>query len=182
LSFYDLVEAHILRAAVERHVPLKQLKRGLAYLRKKHPLNPRPLLTYDFLTEGKYLLVGGMLGSKEKDQDALVNASIHGQLELTGVLREHLRLLLHGIDDSLNLIARDRKSKLPNTLFPKDGHHIVSITPGVVSGRPAIEGTRIPTRIIAQRFNAGEDAKTLAKDYRLPKEKVEAAIKYETAA
>lgn len=182
LSFYDLVEAHILRAAVEQHVPLKQLKRGLAYLRKKHPLNPRPLLTYDFLTEGKYLLVGGMLGSKEKDQDALVNASMLGQLELTGVIREHLSLLLRAIDDSLNLIQRDPDSNLPNTLFPPNGHHIVSITPGVVSGRPAIEGTRIPTRIIAQRFHAGEDAKTLAKDYRLPKEKVEAAIQYEAAA
>lgn len=182
LSFYDLVEAHILRAAVERHVPLRQLKLGLAYLRKKHPLNPRPLLTYDFLTEGKHLLVGGMLGSKEKDRDALVNASMHGQLEMTGLLGEHLSLVLHGVDESLKLIGRDRHSKLPNTLFPKDGHHVVSITPGVVSGRPAIEGTRIPTRVIAQRFNAGEDAKTLAKDYRLSKEKVEAAIQYEAAA
>jgi uncharacterized protein (DUF433 family) len=182
LSFYDLVEAQILRVAVERKVPLRQLKRGLAYLRSKHPLNPRPLLTYDFLTEGKYLLVGGMLGSKEKDQDALVNASVHGQLEMASVIGEHVSLLLSGIDESLKFVARDHGSKLPHTLFPKGGHHLVSITPGVVSGRPAIEGTRIPTRIIAQRFRAGEDAKTLAKDYRLSKEKIEAAIQYEAAA
>ncbi len=182
MSFYDLVEAHILRAAVEQKVSLRQLKRGMEYLKKKHPLNPRPLLTYDFITEGKHLLVGGMLGSREKDREALVNASIHGQLVFTEVMRGHLKLILRGIDESLKLVGRDRVSKLPNTLFPKDGLQVVSITPGVVSGRPAIEGTRIPTRIIAQRFHAGEDAKALAKDYRLPKEKVEAAIQYEAAA
>jgi uncharacterized protein (DUF433 family) len=180
LSFYDLVEAHILRAAVDQHVPLQQLKRGLEYLREKHPFDHRPLLTYDFLTEGKHLLVGGMLGSKKKDQEALVNASKHGQLEFAGLL--NIKMILGGIDESLKLVGRDKNSKFPNILFPKDGRRVVSITPGVVSGRPAVEGTRIPTRIIAQRFHAGEDAKALAKDYRLSKEKIEAAIQYEAAA
>jgi uncharacterized protein (DUF433 family) len=36
--------------------------------------------------------------------------------------------------------------------------------------------------VLAQRFHAGETLSELAKDYRLPKEKIEAAIKYETAA
>jgi uncharacterized protein (DUF433 family) len=170
LSFYDLVEAHILRAFIEQKIPLTQMKRGLAFLRQQHPTNPRPLLTYDFVTYGKDLLVKGMLGSKKKDKEALVNASRHGQLEITPVIEEYLRL-----------IGRDT-SKMPNTLFPKDGHRIVSITSGVVSGRPVIEGTRIPTSVIAQRFNAGEEVKAIAKDYQLSKEKIEAAIKYEKAA
>jgi uncharacterized protein (DUF433 family) len=180
LSFFDLVEAHILRAAVEQHIPLQQMKRGLAYLRKTHPNNLRPLLTYDFKTEGKFLLVGGMLGSKGKDKEALLNASSYGQLEMTPILEPHLRLL-KGLDEYLDLLGRDR-SRMPDTLFPRDGHHIISITSGVVSGRPVIEGTRIPTSIVAQRFKAGEDAKALAKDYRIAKEKIEAAIKYEAAA
>lgn len=180
LSFYDLVEAHILRAAIERNVPLQQLKRGLRYLRQKHPNNLRPLLSYNFRTDGKYLLVGGMLGSKAKDREALVNASVHGQLEMTSILGEHLQLL-HSFDEYFSLVGRDR-SKMPDTLFPKDGGKIVSITSGVFSGRPVIEGTRIPTSVVAQRFNAGEDLITLAKDYRISKEKIEAAIKYETAA
>lgn len=181
LSFYDLVEAHILRAAVERHVPLSQLKRGLAYLREQHPENPRPLLTYNFRTDGKYLLVGGMLGSKRKDREALVNASVHGQLEMTGILSEHLQHLLDSFDEYFNLVGRDR-SKMPDTLYPKGGHKIVSITSEIFSGRPVIEGTRIPTSVVAQRFNAGEDIKALARDYRIPKDKIEAAIHYETAA
>lgn len=180
LSFYDLVEAHILRAAVDRNVPLQQLKRGLAYLRKKHPNSPRPLLSYDFLTDGKDLLVGGMLGPKKKDQEALLNASHHGQLEMTPIIEEYLQLVKR-FDEYLTLVGRDR-SKMPDTLFPKDGHQIVSITSGVVSGRPVIEGTRIPTSVVAQRFHAGEDLKALAKDYHLSKEKIEAAIEYEAAA
>ena len=181
LSFFDLVEAHILRAAIERKVPLRQLKRGLSYLRKRHPTNQRPLLTYDFLTDGKYLLVGGMLGSRDKDKEALLNASMRGQLEMAEVIAEHTRFLLKGFDEYLNLLGRDR-SNMPETLFPKGGHHVISITPGVVSGRPVIEGTRIPTSIVAQRFHAGEDLARLAKDYRISAEKIEAAIKYESAA
>jgi uncharacterized protein (DUF433 family) len=181
LSFYDLVEAHILRAAVEKDVPLQELRRGLKYLREKHPNNPRPLLTYNFRTDGKYLLVGGMLGSKAKDREALVNSSLHGQLEMTGVFQEHLRSLLESFDEYFNLVGRDR-SKMPDTIFPKGGNKIVSITSGVHSGRPVIEGTRIPTSVIAQRFDAGEDVMALSKDYRVSKEKIEAAIQYERAA
>lgn len=181
LSFYDLVEAHILRAAIERNVPLRQLKRGLLYLRKQHPDNPRPLLTYNFRTDGKYLLVGGMLGSKRKDREVLVNASVHGQLEMTKVLSGHLQHLLKSFDEYFDLVKRDR-SKMPDTLYPKGGGKIVSITSEIFSGRPVIEGTRIPTSVVAQRFQAGEDVNDLAKDYRIAREKIEAAIQYETAA
>jgi uncharacterized protein (DUF433 family) len=71
---------------------------------------------------------------------------------------------------------------MPDTLFPKDGHKLASITSGVFSGRPVVEGTRIPTAVIAQRFKAGEGVNALAKDYHLSKEKIEAAIQYEEAA
>jgi uncharacterized protein (DUF433 family) len=170
LSFFDLVEAHILRAAVDKNIPLKRIKQGLEYVRKEYPQHPRPLLTWDFRTDGKDLLVGGMLGSKEKDKEALVNASHHGQLEITGVIEEYLELI--GWDSEGH----------PDTIFPKLGRRIVSISSGIVSGRPAIEGTRIPTAVIAQRFRAGETADDLATDYKLPPETIEAAIKYEKAA
>jgi uncharacterized protein (DUF433 family) len=170
LSFYDLVEAHILRAAVECNVSIRQVKRGLAYLKAEYPNHRRPLLTLDFYTEGKYLLVGGMLGSRKKDREALVNASRQGQLEMTPI-----------IEELLSLIGRDEKD-MPDTLFPKEGNRIVSITSGIVSGRPVIEGTRIPTSIIAQRVLAGETPQELAGDYGISLEAIEAAIKYEKAA
>jgi uncharacterized protein (DUF433 family) len=120
-----------------------------------------------------------MLGPKDKDREVLLNASVHGQLEMRELLRPHLQLI-KGFEEYLNLVGRDR-SEMPTTLFPKDGNRIISITSGVYSGRPVIEGTRIPTSIVAQRFIAGEDIPALAKDYRISKEKIEAAIKYEQA-
>jgi len=155
LSFFDLVEAHILRAATEKDIPLRQIKNGLEFVREHYPNHPRPLLTLDFRTDGKYLLVGGMLGSKEKDIEALVNASRHGQLEMTQIIEEYLQLI--GWDASGD----------PDTIFPKTGGRVVSITSGIVSGRPAIEGTRIPTAIIAQRFRAGETVEELAAEYNI---------------
>lgn len=170
LSFYDLVEAHILRVSVEFDVPLRQVKRGLRYLKEQYPDQSRPLLGFDFYTEGKHLLVGGMLGSRKKDKEALVNASRQGQLEMVPVL-----------EDLLTLIGRD-KNHMPDTLFPKRGNRIVSITSGIVSGRPVIEGTRIPTSVVAQRVQAGESPAEVAKDYGLSLEKIEAAIRYEKSA
>jgi uncharacterized protein (DUF433 family) len=170
LSFFDLVEAHILRAATEKNIPLGRIKKGLEFVRQNYPNHPRPLLTLDFRTDGKYLLVGGMLGSKEKDIEALVNASRHGQLEMTGIIEGYLQLI--GWDASGD----------PDTIFPKTGQRIVSITSGVVSGRPAIEGTRIPTAVVAQRFRAGETIAELAAEYGISTEAIEAAVKYEKAA
>ncbi len=170
LSFYDLVEAHILRAAVECGASIAQVKRGLSFLKAHYPTEPRPLLTLDFYTDGKYFLVGGMLGTREKDREALVNASRCGQLEMTPIIEELLKL-----------IGRDNNN-MPDTLFPKKGNGIISITSEVVAGKPVIEGTRIPTSVIAQRVHAGETASDLAADYSVSLEQIEAAIKYEKAA
>jgi uncharacterized protein (DUF433 family) len=170
LSFFDLVEAHILRAAVEKNVPMKHIKRGMEYIRDRYPDELHPLLSLKFQTDGKYLLIGGMLGSDQNDQEALVNASRNGQLEMTSLIEEYLQLIVRAVDG------------LPDTLFPKDGKRVVSITTGVLSGRPVIEGTRIPTAIVAQRFLAGEKLAKLASDYQLPEETIEAAIEYERAA
>jgi uncharacterized protein (DUF433 family) len=169
LSFFDLVEAHILRAVIDQKLPLKKIKQGLAYLRDHSPDQQRPLLSWDFYTDKKHLLIGGMLG-KDKDREALVNASHDGQLEITGI-----------IEGYLTSISRDG-AKLPSSLFPKNGQRIVSISSGVVSGRPAIDGTRIRTAVIAQRYQAGETIAELASDYDLAVETIEAAIQYEKAA
>jgi uncharacterized protein (DUF433 family) len=167
LSFFDLVEAHILRAARDRKVPKARILRGLEYLKKKCPGVTRPLVTSDFFTLGKDLLVEGMLGEQDK---VLVNASREGQLELKDTILEHLRL-----------ISRDSFG-LPERLYPKNGSHIVSITFDILSGKPVVDGTRISTQTIAQRRRAGESVQELAEEYRLGKNQIEAALNYEEAA
>ncbi len=179
LSFYDLVEAHLLKFAVG-HIPMKQLRRGLDFLRRANPRDPRPLLTQSFRTDGKYLLLEGMLGSKRTAQKLLINASVGGQLEMAEMIEPHVKTLASEIDKRIRLLVWDR-SKKPVGVFLSEGTRAVSITPGVISGRPVIEGTRIPTAIVAQRNRAGESIASLARDYRLTRDKIEAAIQYETA-
>jgi hypothetical protein len=61
LSFFDLVEAHILRATTEKRLPLRRVKQGLSLLNQYYPSLDQPLLSLQFLTEGKNLLVRGLL-------------------------------------------------------------------------------------------------------------------------
>ncbi len=166
LSFFDLIEAHILRATRERNVPRKRILRGIRFLKEARPGVARPLLEMDLYTHGNDLLAKGMLGP---DDEALTNASRLGQTELEEVIKEHLRLIDH---DDLGL---------PTRLYPKTGNRIVSITFDVLSGRPVIDGTRISTHVIAQRLKAGESADRLAQEYRIGKDQIEAVITYEAA-
>lgn len=170
LSFFDLVEAHILRATTEKHVPLRRVKKGLALLKRYYPTLDRPLLSLQFKTEGKNLLAKGLLIDEEELGGKIVNLSEQGQIVLEKLIEEHLEL-----------IERDPFG-VPNTLFPKTGEGKVSITAGLLSGRPVIDKTRIPTSIIAQRFKAGERPEELASDYKLSRDAIDAALRYEKAA
>ena len=51
----------------------------------------------------------------------------------------------------------------------------VVVDPAVSFGRPVLEGTGIPTEILAQRYKAGDSYEQLVEDYRRPKEEIEKA-------
>ena len=53
LSFYNLAEAHILRATRDENVPLANVRRALQYIREKIPTSDHPLLSHEFSTYGK---------------------------------------------------------------------------------------------------------------------------------
>jgi uncharacterized protein (DUF433 family) len=104
----------------------------------------------------------------------VVNVSADGQLEMGKLLSAYLRR-----------IARD-KSGMPIRLFPftrpaiEEAPKLVSIDPTIRFGKPCIAGTRIPTAIVAERFQAGDTVPTLVEDYGRTTEEIEEAIRYET--
>jgi uncharacterized protein (DUF433 family) len=57
-------------------------------------------------------------------------------------------------------------------------HRIVA-TPGTCSGQPRIDGTRIPTKLVRDRFMAGESIASIAADYDLPTDVIDAALRFE---
>jgi uncharacterized protein (DUF433 family) len=163
LSFWTLVEAYVL-ATVRRHhgVPLQRVRKALRYVERELEL-VRPLIEKEFLTDGLDLFI--------EEYERLITVTREGQTAMRSLL-----------EASLKRVDRDPKG-LATRLFPwsrkPDEPRDVEIDPERAFGRRVIAGTGIPTAIIADRFTAGESAQRLAKDYRVPQDKIDAALRWE---
>jgi uncharacterized protein (DUF433 family) len=169
LSFFNLVEAHVLDALRREHkISLQKVRNALSYLARKMP-TPHPLADPAFTTNGLSLFLDRY--------GELINLSREGQLGMRSVLEAHLKR-----------IDRDPAGGMPLRLFPftrrktADEPKMIVIDPRVAFGRPVIVGTGIPTAIIAQRYKAGESIAELSEDYERPRDQIEEAIRTELAA
>jgi uncharacterized protein (DUF433 family) len=165
LSFYNLVEAHILKSTRERdEVPMQEIRAAIDYAMADDP-NPHPLITRKFETEGSSLFVSKL--------EQVVNYSKHGQLAFAELMRGYLDRI-------------DRDTTGPSGLYPfvpnKPASKVVVIRPGVSSGVPTVAGTGISIPVLYGRFTAGDSIPDIADDYDLTIEKVEDAIAYLAAA
>src|ERR1700733_3303640 len=78
LSFYNLVEAHILLSTRKKHhVEMPAIRTAIAYVRKMYP-SPRPLLSENFLTDGRDLFVKKI--ERVAGGEQTINVSRWGQL------------------------------------------------------------------------------------------------------
>ena len=59
---------------------------------------------------------------------------------------------------------------------------LILLDPKIQAGAPCIEGTRIPTTLVAKLNKAGEHKEDIAEDMRLNITQVNAALEYELAA
>lgn len=166
LSFVNLVEAHVLSALRREHknIRLPKIRDAIAYLRTKLH-SRRPLAEQNFETDGLDLFV--------RKYGELINVTREGQLAMEDVLRLFLKR-----------IARDSKgAPVRLYLFTRRGEvdepHAVAVDPTISFGRPVLEGTGIPTEVLAQRYKAGDSLEELAEDYGRRKEEIEEAIRYE---
>jgi uncharacterized protein (DUF433 family) len=155
LSFYNLVEAHILRfATVDRRIPMAGLRKALDFIQESFP-GPHPLLTHEFETSGKELFI--------KALGKTVNATAHGQ----GAMREMLK-------EYLKLIPRDAQG-LPARVFPMNSRRL-AIDPYFSSGKPIVRGRGISASVLWGRNRSGEDAAQIARDYGMSEGEVKEAI------
>lgn len=168
LSFTNLVEAHVLSALRREHaVQLPKVRKAVAYLRIR--LQSRhPLADQQFETDGLNLFV--------QKYGQLINITQEGQLAMRSVLQSFLKRIkrdAQGMPTKLYLFTR--RGEIGEPLA-------VVVDPTVSFGRPVLEGTGIPTAILAERFKAGDSPEVLADDYGRPKEEIEEAIRYELKA
>ena len=166
LSFFNVVEAHILNGLRRVHkVPMENVRRAIAQAEKdlgsKHPL-----IDARFQTDGIHLFVehyGNLM-----DQN--------GQIAIRQAMETHLKRIVWEHDMRGLAVGL-----YPFILEPHqpDERKAILIDPRRAFGRPVLAGTGIQTAIIASRHRAGESIQELAKDYNLPPEKVEDAIRCE---
>ncbi len=169
LSFINLVEAFVLAGIRREHsIPLPKVRRAVAYLRRTFKTN-RPLAEERFATDGVDLFV--------EKFGALIGATQDGQLQMREIIRGRLKQ-----------VRRDPKG-IPEkiVLFPARGEGVrpvgdVVIDPHLSFGRPVLDGFGLRTVIVAERFEAGEQIEELAKEYDVPPEAIENAIRCERRA
>lgn len=168
LSFINLIEAHVLTALRREHaIHLPKVRKAVTYLRNQ--LQSRhPLADQQFETDGLNLFI--------KKYGQLINITQEGQLAMRSVLQSFLKRIkrdAQGMPAKLYLFTR--RGEIGEPLA-------VVVDPTVSFGRPVLEGTGIPTAILAERFKAGDSPEVLADDYGRPKQEIEEAIRYELKA
>lgn len=165
LSFYDLVEAHVLAAIrVKYGLRLLKVRKALDYLQGSKPLR-HPLAAWEFATDGVDLFV--------EEYGRLVNASRQGQIGMKAILHQWLQRIER---DSANTA----RQFFPFTRTGTDDQpKVVVIDSRISFGRPVLMGTGIRTEVIWERYMAGESTTDLADDYELEPSKIEEAIRAE---
>ncbi len=165
LSFFNLVEAHVLSALRRDYrISMLKIRKALDYLEAEYPAS-HPFADYEFQTDGIDLFI-----DRIAELDCI---SQQGQLAMRDLLLEYL-----------HRIERDEQ-KLALRLYPfvsyppKYDDRLVVIDPAVSYGRPAIAGSGIPTAIIAERFKAGESFEELKDDYGRTLQEIQEAIRCE---
>ncbi|MHB8524604.1 MAG: DUF433 domain-containing protein [Candidatus Acidiferrales bacterium] len=155
LSFYNLVEAHILRFTTEkRGIPFKNVRKALDYVQGKLP-GKHPLLTHNFETSGKDLFIQH-LGNT-------INATAQGQYAMRQILEKYLAL-----------IPRDGYG-LPIRVFPINSKRL-AIDPLFSSGKPIVKDKGIMASVLWGRSRSGETVAEIARDYGLTDIEVQEAI------
>jgi uncharacterized protein (DUF433 family) len=155
LSFYNLVEAHILRFTTEkRGVPFKNVRDALDYVNKTIP-GEHPLLTHEFETSGKDLFL--------RHLGQTINATAQGQHVMRGILEKYLAL-----------IPRDGAG-LPIRVFPINSKRL-AIDPLFSSGKPIVRDKGIMASVLWGRSKSGEPVSEIARDYGLTDTEVQEAV------
>ena len=172
-SFFNVVELHVLAALRrEHHLHMAKIRAAIDYLKER--LNvPRPLIDESMVTNGTDIFVE-KLGK-------LINVSASGQFAMKAVFQEYLKRVdrdAHGV--AVRLFPFTRPQTAPgDQVVLLTQPRLVSIDPAIAFGRPVINGSRVPTAEIFERFIAGESPEDIAADFGRSVEEVLEAIRCE---
>lgn len=168
LSFWNLIEAHVLRSLRTDHgVSIRAVRKALQHAEQALRIE-RLLLRKELCTEaGKVFL---------DRYGELIELSASGQLAMRHVLEEHLKR-----------VEWDER-QFPVRLYPfvtaepVSSKRPIAIDPTIAFGRPVVVSAGVSTAAIADRIDAGESVAALAADYGLSESEIAQAVFFERAA
>ena len=167
LSFWNLIEAHVLRSLRTEHgVSLKAMRQAVVYAERRLSIN-RLLLRKELRTDAGRLFLDRY--------GELIELSASGQLAMRKLFEEHLKRVEW---DEWQFPVRLYPFVSADTLAPRT----IAIDPKIAFGRPIVARAGVSTAAIAGRIDAREATAEVAKDYDLTVEEVEQAVLYERAA
>jgi len=167
LSFWNLIECHVLRSLRSEHgVALKELRAAIQYAQRSLKID-RLLLREDLRTHAGDVFL--------EHYGKLIKLNASGQLAMRKLFEEHLKR-----------VEWD-EWKFPVRLYPFVSSALsaakpIAIDPTIAFGRPVIARVGVSTGAIAERLDSGESVEALAKDYGLEPAEIEQAAVYERAA
>jgi uncharacterized protein (DUF433 family) len=171
LSFWNLIEAHVLRALRTDHgFSVKALRRAVDYAERElgiEHLLVRQELCFD---AGRLFL---------ERYGKLINLSASGQLAMRQVMQAHLKRV-NWDAEQFPVRLHPFISSVPADATP--AAMPIAIDPRISFGRPVVVSRGISTAAIADRIDAGETVEALAADYDLSTAEIEHAVLYERAA
>jgi uncharacterized protein (DUF433 family) len=168
LSFWNLIEAHVLRSLRTEHgVSMDALRKALNYAEKALDID-RLLLSPELRTDAGKLLL--------ERYGKLIELSASGQIAMRHMFNEHLARVEWDNWKFPVRIYPFSSSSAPASNRP------IAIDAQIAFGRPVIASRGISTGAIAGRIDAGETAAELAVDYDLSEREIEEAVLYERAA
>jgi len=168
LSFWNLIEIHVLRALRSDHgVSIRAVREALSFAEQRLQIN-RLLLSRQLYAEGGELFL--------QKYGQLIHLRPSGQLMLQHLFDEHLKRVEW--DEHL----------FPVRLYPfmasdtLSSERLIAIDANIAFGRPVVVSGGISTAAIVDRIDAGEQVAALAEDYDLSPHEITQAVFYERAA
>jgi len=168
LSFWNLIEAHVLRSLRTEHgVSLQDVRKAIVFAEKALKIESL-LRSKELRTQGGELLL--------ERYGKLIELSASGQLAMRRLFHDHLAR-----------VEWD-EWQFPVRLYPfvsggvPSSEKPIAIDPAIAFGRPVVLRMGIGTGTIAERIDAGENVSEVAADYGLSETEIEQAVLYERAA
>jgi len=168
LSFWNLIEAHVLRSLRTDHgVSIRALRKALAFAERALQIE-RLLLRRELRTDAGRVFLNRY--------GELIDLSVSGQLAMRQLLEEHLKR-----------VEWD-EWRLPVRLYPflsveaTSVAKPIAIDPKIAFGRPVVIRAGVSTAAIVERIDAKETVVEVAADYGLSITEIEQAVLFERAA